>query len=119
MKIKHSLTGAFRYAFAGCVSFFTTERNGRIQLLIALSAIIISVVTNISAAEWCIVLLCIGLVISLEMINSAIEKLCDKMQTGYDPVIKVVKDIAAGAVLWASLISVIIGLLIFIPKILK
>jgi undecaprenol kinase/diacylglycerol kinase (ATP) len=116
MRTKHSLASAFRYASDGCASFFVSERNGRIQLIVAICVIIVSLIAGLSHIEWCIILLCIGLVISLEMINSAIEKICDHIQPGYHILIKTIKDIAAAAVLWVSIISVIAGLLIFIPK---
>jgi diacylglycerol kinase len=116
MRTKHSVASAFRYAFNGCISFFGSERNGRIQLIVAICVIIVSLVARLTHIEWCIVLLCIGLVISLEMINSAIEKICDHIQPDYHILIKTIKDIAAAAVLWVSIISVIAGLLIFIPK---
>jgi Diacylglycerol kinase len=65
------------------------------------------------------VLFCIGLVISLEMINSAIERYCDLVTTDFHPGIKVIKDVAAGAVLVASITSLIIGLIIFIPALVQ
>lgn len=116
MRTKHSVASAFRYAFNGCVNFFSSERNGRIQLIVAVCVIICSFIARLSTMEWCIILLCIGLVISLEMINSAIEKVCDFIQPDYHHLIKTIKDIAAAAVLWISILSVIAGLLIFIPK---
>jgi diacylglycerol kinase len=116
MRTKHSVASAFRNAFNGCISFFGSERNGRIQLTVALGVIVISLITDLTRMEWCIILLCIGIVISLEMINSAIEKICDHIHPGYHILIKTIKDIAAAAVLWVSIISVVAGLLIFIPK---
>ena len=67
--------------------------------------------------EWLVVVLCITVVLTLEMINTAIEKLCDVVQPDYHPQIKIIKDIAAGAVLIAALGSIIIGAIIFVPKI--
>ncbi len=71
---------------------------------------------EISRIEWMILILCMSLVVSLEIINSAIERLCDKVTTKQDPLIKLAKDMAAGSVLIVSIASFIIGCLIFIPK---
>ena len=107
----------FVYAFNGLIAFFTSERNGRIQLVVALFIVAIGWWFHLSKTEWITILACIAAVLSLEMINSAIEKLCNLVQPTYHPVIKTIKDISAGAVLWVSVISAIIGGIIFLPKI--
>jgi undecaprenol kinase/diacylglycerol kinase (ATP) len=104
-----------KYAAAGIRSFFATEKNGRIQGIIALIIILLSVFFQISGFEWLLVLGCIALVICLEMVNSAIEKLCNLVSTEYNPLIKMIKDISAGAVLFAAIVSMVIGLTIFLP----
>jgi len=71
----------------------------------------------VSASEWIILLACIATVLSFEMINSAIEKVCNLVHPEYHAAVKVIKDIAAGAVLWVSVFSGIIGFIIFLPKI--
>jgi undecaprenol kinase/diacylglycerol kinase (ATP) len=106
-----------RYPLQGWVSFFRHEKNGQIQLLIAVFVVIAGFLLSISVIEWMMVLACIGVVIALEMINSAIEKFCDHVNPQVHPTIKFVKDIAAGAVLWVAVISAIIGAIIFLPKI--
>ena len=78
-------------------------------------AIGLGFIVSISPYQWLLVLFCIGLVISLEMINSAVEILCDMVTTDFHPKIKIIKDVAAGAVLVASIASLVIGLFIFIP----
>ena len=103
-------------SFQGMRHFFQNERNGKIQLAIAAVAIGASALLGISAAEWLAVLVCVAMVISMEMLNSALEQLCDKVESGYHPVIKTVKDVAAGAVLFTSIISVAVGVIIFLPK---
>ena len=108
----------FVYAFNGLAVFFRHERNGRIQLLMAIVAALLSWAFKISAAEWMIVLGCIATVLSFEMINSAIEKLCNLVHPKYHPAVKTIKDMCAGAVLFVSVFSTIIGGIIFIPKIL-
>jgi diacylglycerol kinase len=111
-----SFLKGFVYAFNGLVVFFRHERNGRIQLLLAFAALLLSWKLKISAAEWMVILACIASVLSFEMINSAIEKLCNLVHPKYHPAIKTIKDVAAGAVLFVAILSAIIGAIIFIPK---
>lgn len=106
---------SFEYALAGIRLFILKDRNAGIEIILAAVAILLGWVTRISATEWLFVLFCIGLVLSLEMMNSVIERFCDMVTTGFHPKIKIIKDVAAGAVLVAALISLIIGLIIFIP----
>src|SRR6266542_5055080 len=117
MNSEHNLSMAFYHAFKGMQNFFLRERNGKIQLFIACTIVAAAFAFEISPMEWVIVLFCIGLVLALEMINSAIEMLCDFVHRYFHPDIKIVKDISAAAVLWASIISTSIGCIIFIPKI--
>lgn len=104
------------YALAGWRYFFATEANGQIQAAIALLVVIAGIILGISPQEWLWVLLCIGLVTGLEMVNTAIETLANRLHPEKHETIKIVKDVAAGAVLWASCISVVIGAIIFLPK---
>ncbi len=113
-----TLPAAFKNAFAGIRRFFQLERNGKIQALIAVIAITAAVWLKMQRLELAMILLCCGLVIGLEMINSALEKLCDFVKPDQDPRIGFVKDMAAGAVLWASVASTAIGLLLFLPYLL-
>lgn len=115
----HSLQRAFYCALKGMQYFFSKERNGKIQLFISICSIITGLALEISFAEWAIILTCIGAVLSLEMFNTAIEKLCDVVHEDFHLSIKIIKDISAGAVLWFSVISVVIGSIIFIPKIIS
>lgn len=108
---------SFHYAISGVFRFFRYERNGQIQLCAAIVSIILGIWLSINAGEWTAVLLCIGAVFSLEMINTAIEKMCDFIQPERHPAIKAIKDIAAGAVLMSAVASLIIGAIIFLPKI--
>jgi len=114
---KQTFFHSLRNAFDGLFSFFRTERNGQIQLAIALLVVIAGFFFKINSLEWVAILLCIAIVISLEMINSALEKLSDHVEPNYNPVIKAVKDISAAAVLWSVIVSVVIGFVIFIPRI--
>jgi diacylglycerol kinase len=110
---------AFVYAFNGLVVFFRHERNGKIQLFVSIITVAMGWWLKISLTEWITILGCIGAVLSLEMINSAIEKLCNLVHPKFHPAVKTIKDMCAGAVLWLSIASTIIGCIIFLPKILN
>jgi undecaprenol kinase/diacylglycerol kinase (ATP) len=110
---------SFGFAIHGIKRFFTSERNGRIQVVIAAAVFLAVLLFSISMMEWLIIIRFTALVLSLEMFNSALEKLCDKVNPEIDPQIKVIKDMAAGAVLWTSLLAAVAGLCIFIPKIIE
>lgn len=112
-----SFLKGFVYAFNGLVVFFRNERNGKVQLMMSILVVAAGFWLHISAAEWMTVLACIAAVLSLEMVNSAIEKLCNLVQPGFHPAVRDIKDIAAGAVLWVAILSTIIGAIIFLPKI--
>ena len=117
MKENKNFLAAVSNAFNGMKYFFSNERNGKIQLAIAVIAIALSVGLRISTNEWLVVLLCIGLVTGFEMMNTAIEMLCNIVHKEYHPAIKIIKDVAAASVLSVSLISLVSGLIIFLPKI--
>ncbi len=112
-----SLVTAFKHAFNGLFHFMQNDRNGKIHFTICLLVALAGWYVSLSAIEWISLLICFALVIGLEMCNHALEKLCDAVHPDKHPLIKTVKDVAAGAVLWSAIISVVIGLLIFIPKI--
>jgi len=105
------------FALQGWLYFFRTEANGRIQAVIAVLVVAAGFFLKVSPQEWLGILLCIGLVTGLEMVNTAIETLANRLHPDRHPDIKIVKDVAAGAVLWAAVISVIIGAVIFLPKV--
>ena len=108
---------SFRYAIEGLKIAIKEEHNIRIHLVISLIVIISGFILQISNTEWLVICILISLVLSLELINSAIENLCDHISPEWHIMIKKIKDISAAAVLIASFGSVICGLIIFIPKI--
>ena len=110
---------AVLFALQGIKQFFSRDRNGKIQIVFGAIAIILGFTVSLTSFQWILVLFCIGQVISLEMINSAIERYCDLVSTDFHPGIKTIKDMAAGAVLMASITSLIIGLIIFIPALVQ
>ena len=110
---------SLQFATTGLTTFFRHETNGQIQLGAAITAVMLGWVFQIGAMEWLVVTLCIVVVLILEMINTAIEKLCNVVHPGYHPQIKIIKDIAAGAVLLAAMSSVVAGAVVFVPKIIS
>lgn len=111
------LIKSFANALNGLKICFVTEPNFRIHTFLAIIAVIFGIAFHISAFEWIATCFCIAFVISMEMLNSAIEKLCDVVHQDVHPGIKKVKDIAAGAVLVSAIFSFITGAIIFLPKI--
>jgi undecaprenol kinase len=95
------------------------ERNFRIEILFAIATIITSFILKVSLIEWAILVLVISMVLALEMVNTAIERCVDLITKDYKELAKLAKDIAAGSVLIMSLFSIIIGIIIFLPKILE
>lgn len=110
-------TNAFKAAFAGLYQAFKSEPHLQIHLVIAVLVICAGIYFSISKAAWFAVSVCIVLVITLELINSAMEKMCDLYSKEFDQRIKYIKDVAAGAVLMASTFAAITGVVIFWPYI--
>lgn len=107
----------FYYAFKGVIDLFSGRHPNAIIHLAAVIAVSVSgFIFNISANEWCIVVLCFITVISLEAINSAIEYIVDLISPEHHPIAGKAKDIAAAAVLIAAVGSVLIATIIFLPK---
>jgi diacylglycerol kinase len=109
------LLQAFRHAARGILMFFRFERNGAIQLIIAVVVLMAGVFLKISLIDWIHVVMCVGAVFAAEMLNTAVEKLCDMVHPGEDDRVKDIKDLAAGAVLVTAIASAAIGGMIFIP----
>ena len=107
----------FVHAIDGVFGSWTLGRNFRIQVFCGLISIVLCLLLKIHSWELIAILLLIGGVLSLETINTSIEKLCDLISMDIDPKIKTIKDLSAGAVLIFSVIALVIGCLIFIPKI--
>ena len=106
-----------RYAIRGVWLLLTTEPSIIVQFFIAVIMTVAGFIFKISTTEWILQLLAIGLVMTAEALNTAIEKLTDYIQPEYDRKIGFIKDIAAGAPAIAAIIAVIIGVLIYLPKI--
>ncbi|MBF0576315.1 diacylglycerol kinase family protein [Dysgonomonas sp. GY617] len=108
---------SFSYAFNGLRTVVKEEHNARIHLIVSSIVIVCGFIFQISIIEWIILCFAIGFVISIEILNSAIENLADFVSPEYHNLIKKVKDISAAAVLVSTISSVVIGILIFLPKI--
>ena len=110
---------AFRAAFQGVR--FGWKEGAHFQLYIPATVLVIiaGFWLKVNALEWCILVGCCGLVILTELINTAIEKLADRVTMEFDPLIGKVKDLAAAAVVISALTALIIGGIIFLPKILN
>lgn len=114
-KIKR-FVDSFHYAISGILIAFREERNFKIHTILAICAIGMATFLSCSPTEWMIILLCIGVVMSAEIFNTALENTMDWLDPQYNKYVKRVKDLAAGAVLVISLAVAAIGLLIFLPK---
>ncbi len=110
-----SIVESFRFAFSGLWYALRTQRNTRIHLSIAVGAVVLGLWLGLSPTQWAVLVLTIGFVLVSEMLNTVAEVLVDLVSPGYHPLAKVVKDVTAGAVLLAAIISVIVGLLVLGP----
>jgi diacylglycerol kinase len=107
---------SFKVAFGGLKYALSTQPNFRIHLLITTLAVILALAVRLPRLEWLILLLTIALVLVAEMINTSLEAATDLLAPEYRSQAKIAKDVAAGMVLLTAILSVIIGLVIFIPK---
>jgi len=107
----------FRHAWNGIKELFKTEKNFRFQSFAALAVIVAGIIFGLSAAQWLMIIIAIGFVLVTEALNTSVEKIIDYVKPEYHPKARVIKDIAAGAVLIAAITAVMIGLIIFIPEI--
>ena len=114
-----SVLDSFRYAFAGFKHVLRTQRNPRIHLGVAAVVTLAGLVLRLPPLEWAVVVLTIGFVIVTETINTVVEVAVDLVVEEYHVLAKLAKDISAAAVLIAALTSVLVGMLIFIPHLLK
>jgi diacylglycerol kinase len=108
---------SFKYAFNGIGHVILNEANFRIHLAVAILVVILGFWLHISKSEWLFIVLTIGMVMAAEIFNSSIEKLMDLLHPEQNRNVGIIKDISAGAVLVTALSALIVGLYIFIPKI--
>lgn len=110
---------SFRYAFEGVWTALKDEPNLKFHFLAAILVIFLGFYFGINKAEWLVLLLTVGLVVAVELTNTAIEEVVDSFTSEVHPSAKKAKDVAAGAVLVTSFVSLVIGLLIFLPYIIQ
>ena len=110
------LINSFGYALRGIYSAFKTEQNLVIHSVIMILVILLGIYLKISNIEFCIIILTIGLVIGMEMINTSVEYTVDMAMPSIHPLAKMAKDIASGAVLVTAIAAIVVGLIIFLPK---
>lgn len=110
---------SFKFAFNGIKLLIEKEHNAWIHCFAAVCVIIAGFVFGISKTEWIAVVFAIGTVLAAEAVNSSIEAIADLVSPGYNEAIKRTKDLAAGAVLILAIAAAIVGLIIFVPKIME
>ncbi len=116
---RFTLGSAFGCAWAGIVHAVRTQRNVKIQLVFAPAAVVLGLVLRISGVQWCVIVVCIMVVLGLELVNTALEAVVDLASPSYHELARIAKDCAAGAVLLCAIGSVVIALIIFVPRFLE
>ena len=108
---------SLRYAFRGMLMLIRSEHSIMVQLGIGILVSILGFLVGISPTEWMLQTICIGMVLSAEGLNTAVEKLCDFVNPGYDPKIGRIKDISAGGVGFAAVVAIVVGIIIYGPRV--
>ncbi|ULT55697.1 diacylglycerol kinase family protein [Neobacillus drentensis] len=110
---------SFSFAIAGVLTAIQKERNMRFHLISSILVLGLSFYFSISKIEWLLILFTIGGMFALELMNTAIERVVDLVTAEYHPLAKQAKDIAAGAVFVYAVLAVIVGIIIYLPYVLK
>ena len=110
---------SFGFAFSGIRTLLRDEHNSRIHVFAMACVLVFGFMLDISATEWCVVVLCCGGVLMAEAMNSAVEALADLVSPEYHPLIKKAKDVAAAGVLMMALAAATAGLIIFLPRLIS
>lgn len=116
MKDNKKASIGFKFAINGIKEAFLRERNFRIHLYIMTVVLILSIYFHLNVIEWLFIIIAIYFVLVMELVNSLFERVIDYIKPEYDIQAKIIKDIAAGIVLLTASLSMIIGLIIFLPK---
>lgn len=116
MNHKYTVKESFKFAFEGFHYALQTQRNLRFQLVVAIIVLVASTFLPMQLIEWALIFLLISLVIVAEIFNTSIEKTIDLIVDGVDPTAKTVKDLSAAAVLFIAITAVIVGTIIYLPK---
>ena len=118
MSRKYTTGKSFSFAFSGLKEAFKNEPNFRIHLLLAIIVLVLGITLNISAIEYTILVITISFVLISELINTTLEALVDLVSPEIQEKAKVAKDVSAGAVLISAITAILVGLSIFLPKLL-
>jgi len=118
MHIRMRKAESIKYALKGISIAFREEFNFRTQITLGAMAFALGAYLRISETEWLFIIGASGLVLTAEALNTSLEELCDMLRSTHDPHVAKIKDLAAGAVLLASAAALLIGLIIFLPKLL-
>ncbi len=110
------LVRSFAFAIEGIIHAIKFERNIKIHMVVALVVVFLGFLYNISSLEWLLIILAIGGMLSFELMNTAVERVVDLVTSKDHPLAKQAKDIAAGAVFIYAVMSVVVGGIIFLPK---
>jgi len=115
----HRLNKSFRYAFQGLHTALREEPNFRIHLVFATIALVLGALLGLSTLEWIVLVFTIFFVIILELLNPVLEAIVDLVSPDIKPAAKVAKDVSAACVLTAAFMSILVGLMEFVPKLLE
>lgn len=105
------------YSVIGAWKLVTSEHSIMVQFCLGVAVTIAGFYFNINATEWMLQTMCIGLVMAIEGANTAVEKICDFIHPDFNPKIGFIKDIASGAVFFAALAAIVVGTIIYYPRI--
>lgn len=119
MRKMKKIRNSFKYAIEGIWTSFKTERNMKIHIFIMILVIIAGIILKINKSEWIICIILFAIVIGSELFNTSIETIVDMVMPEKNEKAKIAKDVSAGAVLVVAIGAVIIGLVIFVPRILN
>ena len=111
-----SLRASFRYAFAGLYYLLWTQRNAKIHSALGLAAVALGALLGLDRYEWLALILTIAIVLAAEGVNTAVEAAVDLSSPDYHPLAKVAKDVGAGTVLLTAIAAVVVGLVLFVPR---
>lgn len=119
MRKMKKIRNSFKYAIEGIWTSFKTERNMKIHIFIMILVIIAGIILKINKSEWIISIILFAIVIGSELFNTSIETIVDMVMPEKNEKAKIAKDVSAGAVLVVAIGAAIIGLVIFVPRILN
>ena len=119
MSVNNNIFTSFKYAINGIKTATKKEPNFRTHLIVALATLITAYIVGFTTPEWLLLAFTISLVFILEFINTALESIVDLVSPEISPKARVAKDVSAAAVLLSAILAVIVGAVLFIPKVLQ